>query len=130
MIHSFKVATTLAAQRIVMMVTASANTVKLVDTSVALPIGVTKDTVLDTVNAIPVAVAGEIAHVFFNDTIGAGEMVGSNASGQGILFSPAATSTSISAPAGYLGVLVDAAVSATGTIAKVLIMPGMDRATR
>ena len=115
MIHSFKVATTLAAQRIVAIT--AADTVGYPASNQALPIGITKDTVLDTTNAIPVAGPGEIAKVYFNDTCAAGGLVGSDSSGRGV---QALTTTSH-----YVGVLLGDAVAATGTIAQVLIQPGI-----
>lgn len=129
LVESFKVATTLLAQRIVSPVTASANTVQYHQTLSALPIGVTLDTVLDTTSAIPVQLNGR-AFVFFNDSCASGELVTGDTSGRGIRFSLAQTSTSISAPAAYLGTLLGTGVQATGTIAEVLIQPGFDRATR
>ena len=69
MIHSFKVATTLAAQRIVAIT--AADTVGYPANNQALPIGITKDTVLGITNAIPVAGSGELAKLYFNDTVAA-----------------------------------------------------------
>lgn len=126
-IHSFKVLTTLAAQRVVVIGTANTVQYPAAAAGSELLAGITKDTVLDTTGAIPVAGPGEIAELYFNDTVSAAGLVGSDTSGRGVPFSLAATSTAISAPAAYLGVLVDAAVAATGTIAKVLIAPGFDR---
>lgn len=128
-VESFKVTTTLAAQRIVSHVTGTAWTVQLHQTLTALPVGVTIDTVKDTTDAIPVQLSG-IAYVEFNDTVTSGQLVTGNTAGQAVPFSLAQTSTAISAPAAYLGILVGPSVAATGTIAKVLINPGFDRASR
>lgn len=127
MVHSFDVLTTLAAQRIVVASTGNAHTVQYPDTVTSLPIGITIDTVLDTTNAIPVAGVGEIAYLLFNDTVTSGGLVGSDSSGRGIPFALAMTSTAISAPAAYCGVLVGPTIGLTGTIAQVLIQPGFDR---
>lgn len=125
-VESFKVATTLAAQRIVTPTTGTAWTVKYPDTVTSLPIGVTIDTVLDITGAIPVQVFG-IAKVLFNDTVTSGQLVGSDTSGRAIPFSLALTSTAISAPAAYLGQLIGPTIGLTGTIADVFIRPGFDR---
>lgn len=129
LVESFKVQATLATHRIVSHVTGTANTVQYHQTLTALPIGVTVDTVLDTTSAIPVQLNGR-AFVFFNDTVTAGELVSGDTSGRGVPFSLAQTSTAISAPAAYLGLLIGPSVAATGTIAEVLIQPGFDRNAR
>jgi hypothetical protein len=129
LVESYKVSATLAAQRIVSHVTGTANTVQLHQTLTALPLGVTIDTVLDTNQAIPVQLNGR-AFVFFNDSCAAGSLVTGDASGRGISFALAQTSTSISAPAAYLGLLVGPSVQTTGTVAEVLINPGFDRNAR
>lgn len=127
LIESFKVLTTLSAQRIVCASTGNAYTVQYPDTITSLLIGVTKDTVLDTTSAIPVQLNG-IAKVYFNDTVTSGQLVTSDSSGRAIPFSLAMTSTSISHPAAYLGALIGPTIGLTGTIADVLIHPGYDRA--
>jgi hypothetical protein len=114
--HSFKVTSTLSAQRIVAI--SADNTVALADTIASMPAGITGDTVLDTTSSIPVHGPGSIARLYFNDTVAAGGLVAANASGQGI---PAAGTTLTSTY--VVGVLVDAAVAATGTVANVLINP-------
>lgn len=129
LIESFDVATTLAVQRIVSGVTGTGNACQYPTTLTALPLGVTVDTVIDTTSAIPVQLNGK-AWVLFNDTVAAGELVTSDTSGRGVPFTLAQTSTSISAPSAYLGILVGPSVAITGTIAQVLINPGFDRATR
>lgn len=125
LVISAKVLSTLSAQRIVG-AAASANTVVYPTAAAHLPIGVTLDTVKDTTNAIPVQVNGA-AYAYFNDTVAAGALVGSDTNGRAIPFTLAATSTAISAPAAYAGVLWGAAVGATGAIAQILIYPGFDR---
>lgn len=115
MVQSFKVASTLAAQRIVGVT--AAETVGYPAAATNLPVGVTKDTVLDTTSAIGVAGPGEIAKIYFNDTVAAAGLVAADSSGRGVPFS--ATSTNA-----YVGVLLGPAVAATGTIAQVLIQPG------
>lgn len=111
---SFKVATTLAAYRIVKV--SAAETVAYADTVTALPIGVTADDVKNTNEAIPVIVNG-LAKVMFNDTVAVGGLVKSDALGFGVPMAGSSTG------AFCLGVLVGNAVAATGTIAEVLIHP-------
>ena len=113
---SFRVLTTLSAQRVVEM-NGTANTVALCTSSSLFPVGITLDTVRDTSGAISVAVAG-IAKLYFNDTVTSGGLVGVDDNGMGVPFT-AATVT-----AAYVGVLIGPAVAATGTIADVLVRPG------
>ena len=80
----------------------------------------------DTTAAIPIQVNGE-AKLLFNDTVGAGQLVSSDSSGRGVPFTLANTTTALTLASAYVGVLVDAAVAATNTVAKVLINPGFDR---
>ena len=115
-VESFKVQSTLAAYRIVTSVTGTANTVKVPASATERCFGVTVDTVLDTINAIPVAVSG-IAKVYFNDTVTSGNLVASNNAGQGV---PHVDTT---AGSYVIGILVGPTVAATGTIADVLIQP-------
>jgi hypothetical protein len=114
---SFKVATTLAANRIVTALTGTANSVKYPAAALELPVGVTIDTVKDTTQAIDVAFAG-IHKVLFNDTVASGALVASDSSGRGIPY------VNATAGACFVGVLVGPAVAATGTIADVWINPG------
>jgi len=123
LILSFKVAATLAAQRIVAIT--AAETVGFPANNQALPIGVTTDTVLDTTSAIPVQVNG-IAKVLVNDTISTAALVSSDSSGRGIPFSLADTTTALTLASAYLGPLIGA-TAVTGDIAQVLIQPGFDR---
>jgi len=132
MIYSFKVATTLAANRIVTATTGTAMMVKYPDTCTSLPIGITIDTVKDTTMAIPVKLVGEIAELTFADTCVSGELVRADhgaGDGRGFPFALALTSTAISNASAYVGVLLDTKVDLSGTVAKVLINPGYDRVT-
>ena len=117
---SFKVASTLAAYRIVAAATGAAYTVEY-PAGIAswAMIGITTDTVKDTVNAIPVATAGQIAKLYFNDSCATGCLVTADSSGRGVAAGAASTSSF------YVGVLIGPTVQATGTIAEVLVNPGM-----
>lgn len=128
LVESFDVLTTLLAQRIVVASTGNASTVQYPDTITSLPLGISVDTVLDTTNAIPVQMNG-LAYLFFNDTVTSGGLVAADASGRGVPFTLAMTSTSISRPSAYVGVLIGPTIGVTGTIAQVAIHPGYDRAT-
>lgn len=127
MIHTFKVLSTLSAYRAVCAVTGTAFTVKYPDTSTCLPIGVTKDTVKDTTNSIPIAVAGERALLYFQDTCASGEIVGFDktgiAGGKRWTFAGATTASA------YLGVLLGPTVALTGTLAEILVQPGFGQGT-
>ena len=132
MIHSFKIADTISAYRGVYL--SAANTVALPGTGcttngAVLPIGVTVDSSNRTATGVAVACAGEIAKLYFNDSVGAGLLVGLDASGRGVPVTTGLTSTAISAPCAYLGVLLGAKVNTTGTVAEVLVMPGLTRIT-
>lgn len=113
---SFKVQSTLAANRIVTYLTGTANTVKVPASASELPLGITVDTVLDTTGAIPVAIAG-IQKLYFNDTVTSGAYVASNNAGQGV------PHVNVTAGSFVVGVLVGPSVATTGTIADVLINP-------
>lgn len=123
---SCAVATTLAANRIVVGATGAAKRVQYRDTVTSLPIGITIDTVKDTTQSIPVQIMGA-AYCLFDDTASAGALVASDTSGRGVPFALALTSTAISAPAAYAGILWDATVAATGAVAQIFIRPGFDR---
>lgn len=127
--QSFKVASTLAAHRVVAANSSGNNTVIYPAATSVLPLGITKDTVLDTNEGIRVAGPGEIAKLFFNDTVAAGGLVGFDTQGRGVPVTSGATSTAISAGAGVIGILVGAAVATTGTIADVYILPNIIRVT-
>lgn len=122
---SFDVATTLASQRVV--VISAAHTVAFPAAASDLPIGITVDDVSDTTAAIPVAGAGQIAKLFFNDTVAAAGLVGGDTSGRGIPIADIATTTGFTVLAGYVGILVGPAVALTATIAEVYIQPGFVR---
>ena len=116
---SFKPATTIGAYRIVTANTGTANVVKLAATAAERPIGISKDTVKDTVSGIPIICYG-IARLFFGDTIASGRMVAarSDGSGQGVLH------VDVTAGSYIVGVLIGADVALTGTIADVLVGVG------
>lgn len=114
---SMKASTTISAYRIVTMLTATANTVKVPASASELPIGISLDTVLDTGAALPIAGPGSIAKLYFNDTVGSGKLVASNSAGQGVPHSD------VTAGSYVVGILVGQSVAATGTVADVLIQP-------
>jgi len=124
-VESYKVATTLAARRIVSMLSGSAHFVAYPESNQRLPVGITIDTVLDTTSAIPVQTSGK-AYLYFNDTVGAGQLVQSDISGRGVPFTLANTTSALTLASAYVGHSLEA-VSATGTIALVQIHPGFDR---
>lgn len=113
---SMRANATIAAYRIVTALTGTANTVKVPANATELPVGITADTILDTTTAIPVAIAG-IRKLYFNDTVTSGAYVASNNAGQGV---PHVNTT---AGSFVIGILIGPSVSATGTIADVLINP-------
>ena len=116
-VKSFGVATTLASQRIVCNLTATAQAVKYPAGVLEQPIGSSTDTVLDTTGSIPICVSG-IAKLLFNDTVVSGAYVVADSSGRGVPFVDDTLGVS------YVGILLGAKVDVTGTIAEVLIMPG------
>lgn len=113
---SFKVNATIGAYRIVTHLTGTANTVKVPAAVSELPIGVTSDTVLDTVNAIPVVCYGK-AKVYFNDSCASGAMVAADSSGRAVAHA------SVSAGSYVIGTLIGPKVEDTGTIAEILVRP-------
>lgn len=121
---SFKVVATLAAQRFVSAIAGTANAVEYPPSGNVLPIGITLQDVKDATQAIPVAGVDQIVPLLFNDTVAAGSLVASDSSGRGIAFALAATTTALTLPSAYGGILMDAAVALTGTVAKVLVRPG------
>jgi hypothetical protein len=126
MIHSFKVLTTLSAYRVVSCVTGTAYTVQYPAAATQMPIGVTKDTVKDTTGSIPVACVGERAKLYFNDTCASGELVAADTSGRGKRWTVAAdTTTSLTVTSAYVGVLLGPTVALTGTLAEILVQPGI-----
>ena len=130
MVHSFKVAATLAAYRCVA-AGAAAHLVQYPTAANSFLLGITQDTVKDTTGAIAVAGPGEKSLLFFNDTCTAGALVGSDSSGRGVPYTIAAdTTTSLTITSAYIGVLVGPTVAATGTLAEVYISPGIAKGTR
>lgn len=117
--ESFKVSTTLAAYRIVAPLSITADTVAYPEgiTSANPIMGVTLDTVVNTTDNIAIKTHG-IAKVEFNETMSSGLLVTADTSGKGTPF------TAVTAPTGFVGVLLGPAVTATGTIAEVLVNPG------
>ena len=115
-IVSFKANTTIPAYRIVTMLTGTGDTVKLAAAVTELPVGITTDTVLETALGIPVCISG-IARLQFNETMGSGRMVQSDANGLGTPYA-ALTATGF-----VVGMLVGPSVSTTGTVAQVLVNP-------
>jgi hypothetical protein len=81
-------------------------------------IGVTVDSVKDTTNAIPVALAGKVK-LQFNDTVSAGGLVSANTSGQGIGIGVLVTGGTY-----YIGVALNT-VSNTNTVHDIVIHPGV-----
>jgi hypothetical protein len=118
---SFGVNLTVPAYRIVAPGTSGSEYKAIYPASAAvIPMGVSLDTVKDTGGSLPVAGPGNIAKVLFNDTCTTGTLVASDSSGRGIPIGTLATGGSA-----YVGYLVGPSVSSTGTIADVLIMPGI-----
>lgn len=120
LILSFKCGTTIPAQRIVSMVTGTADTVIMPSAKTVCPIGITVDTVQDITQGIPVQVNG-IANLSFGDSVASGAFVEASATagltGTGVLC------VEISAGSYVIGVLVGPSVQVTGSISQVLIMP-------
>ena len=114
---SFKVRTTLAAYRIVTPDTAGSNFVINPSAATVHPIGITLDTVKDTTSSIPVAGPGNIAKLYFNETMSSGSLVASDSAGRG---TPHVDTT---AGSYVIGRLLGPNIAATGTIAEVLINP-------
>lgn len=114
---SFKVRTTLSAYRIVTTDTAGSNYVAYPSAATVPPIGITIDTVKDTTSSIPIAGPGNIAKLYFNETMSSGGLVAADSSGRGV---PHADTT---AGSYVIGKLLGPNIAATGTIADVLISP-------
>lgn len=112
---SFKVATTLAAQRIVNPSTATADTVKYPAAASESLYGITMDTVLDTTSAIPVQING-IAKLLMNQTVASGALVAADSSGRGVAHA------GVTAGSYVIGTLIGAE-SGTATVGRVLINP-------
>ena len=118
-VQSFKVASTLTTQRGVYL-NGTANTVAYPNTTSALPVGITNDDVTDTNQAISV-VTGGITKLYFNDTVTSGTKVSLDSSGRGVPYSEGSTTSDEA----YVGILVGESVAATGTIANVMVQPGI-----
>jgi hypothetical protein len=110
---SFKQASSITAHRIVRV--SAVNTVAHCSATTDIIAGVTTDEATNSNQRVPVAVAG-IAKVYCNETMAAGVLVQSDASGRAVPF--------VEGTAGVytLGVLLET-VSATGTLAQVLVQP-------
>lgn len=113
---SANVLSTLSAYRIVRFNTAGSYTVAYPSAATVPVHGVTLDTVLDTTSSIPVQFSG-VAKVYFNETMSSGGLVASDSSGRGV---PHADTT---AGSYVVGTLIGPAITATGTVADVLINP-------
>lgn len=104
----------IAAYRIVRVT--SGETVALCTAATDFPVGVTTDNANSSNQRVPVAIAG-LARVYCNDSIAAGGLVMSDASGRAV---PAVATT---AGVYVVGVLVGPKVNATGAIADILVRP-------
>ena len=111
---SMKQGDSIAAYRIVRLT--SADTVALCTAATDFPLGVTQDNANAANQRVPVAIAG-IARVYCNDSIAAGGLVQSDASGRAV---PAVATT---AGVYAVGVLLGPKVNATGAIAEILVQP-------
>jgi hypothetical protein len=110
---SFKQGDSISAYRIVRV--SGANTVAACTATTDIIVGVTQDSANSSSQCVPVAVSG-VAKVYCNDTIAAGGLVMTNSAGQAIPFAELTTGVYV------LGICLDT-VSATGTIANVLVNP-------
>jgi len=125
-VESFKVLTTLSAQRVVAMQSGTAHTVVYPEDKLRSFVGVTIDTVLDTTSSIPVQTDGK-AWLYFNDTVTSGQLVSADTNGRGVPVTLANTTASMTLAVAYVGTLIGPKVDATGTIAEVLVNPGIAR---
>lgn len=110
---SMKQGDSIAAYRIVRV--SGSHTVALASATTDVLFGITQDNAGSSTQAVPVAVHG-IAKVYCNDTVTAGGLLTTDASGRAV---PATANT---AGVYVIGVCLDT-VSATGTIASVLVHP-------
>lgn len=110
---SFKQGDSISAYRIVRV--SGVQTVAACSATTDIIVGVTADDANKSTQAVPVIVAG-VARVLFNDSIAAGALVMTDASGRGIPF--------VESTAGVytLGVALQTC-NATGAIAEVLVQP-------
>jgi len=111
---SMKQGDSIAAYRIVR-ATSSPNTCALTTATTDVIIGVTLDSANSSNQAVPVGISG-IQKVYMNDTAAAGALVMTDSSGRGL---PAVANT---AGVYVIGVCLNT-VSATGTLAEVLVNP-------
>lgn len=114
---SFAVATTIPAYRIVAMTT-TAQLVGLPANALALPMGITVDTVKDITNGIPVCIGG-IAKLQFNDTVTCGGLVAADGGGLGL----GVPHVNITAGSYVIGTLIGPTIALTGTVADVMVNP-------
>ena len=112
---SMKQGDSIAAYRIVRVT--SADTVAACSAVTDVPFGVTQDNANASTQAVPVAIAG-IARVYFNDSVAAGALVATDASGRAIPY------VALSTGSYYVGILIGPKVNATGAIAEILVRPG------
>lgn len=130
-IHTYKASLTIPAFRAVGPLTATAYTVQYPAAATTIPLGVAQDTVKDTGVGIPVAGPGERSFLYFQDSVVCGNIVGADTSGRGVPWTPGAdTTSSMTLVTSYLGTLLGPKVDLTGTIAEILICPGLGRGTR
>lgn len=113
---SFKVRSTLAAYRIVCADTAGSNYVINPSAATVPPIGVTADTVKDTLSSIPVYLGG-ICKVHMNDTCSTGSLIASDNQGRGVKHADTTAGSYV------VGILVGPNVAITGTISDVVVNP-------
>jgi hypothetical protein len=112
---SMKVADSIAAYRIVRVT--SAETVALCTALTDVPFGVTQDNSNAATQAVPVAIHG-ICRVYFNDSVAAGGLVGTDSSGRAVPYVVLSTGSY------SVGTLIGAKVNATGAVAEILLRPG------
>lgn len=110
---SMKQASSISAYRIVRV--SGDHTVAACSATTDIIIGVTQDEAQSSSHAVPVAVGG-IAKVYCNDTGAAGILLSSDSAGRAVPFAEGTAGVYV------LGVLLDT-VTATGTIANVLVQP-------
>ncbi len=113
--HSFAVAATLTANRIVRL-NGTGQTVAYATAASDIILGVTMDDVKEITQAIPVQVSG-IAKVYAGDSITVGALVGTNSTGQAVVY------TDNTAGGYVLGVMVGNKAIKSGTLVDVLINP-------
>jgi len=110
---SLKQGDSIAAYRIVRLT--SANTVSIATATTDILLGVTQDNASSSNQAVPVAIGG-IARIFMNETCAAGTFVTTDSSGRG-------TPMVVNTAGVYVVGQVLSAVSATGTLAEILLRP-------